>query len=411
VLATINHQEPDRVPLDLGGTRVSSIAVGAYDRLLRHLGLDGAPARVMDVWQMLAWVEQPVVDALGIDVLPVPRLVQDFGMRMDTWIPWQLVEDGTPVRMPGGFEPIQEEDGSLTLFLNGEPVAKKVPSSPYFDRLLDLRMSYDLPPLESVRLPLLNAEELAWRRHWAETLRAETDKALVGDFGFNLGRWGSYGEWFYGIAADKDYTRAWYDLKIENLLANVALYAEAVGDNIDIIWLMEDFGTQKGMMISPQMFEEMIAPYYSRFFQWIRANTSWKIFFHTCGGVYPIIDTLIDCGIDILNPVQTSAVGMEAEKLKAEFGDRLTFWGGGIDTQSVLPFGSPKEIEDQVKERIQTLAPNGGFVFATIHNIQEDVAPEKIAAMLQAVRAYGQYPLTLGSASQARLHEGAINGL
>lgn len=401
VLAAINHQEPDRVPLDLGGTRVTSIAVGAYARLLRHLGLDGTPPKVMDVWQMLAWVEQPIVEALGIDVLPVPRLVQDFGLRMDAWVPWQLGEDGTPVQMPGGFDPIEEEDGTLTLYLDGEPVAKKVPSSPYFDRLLDLRMSYDLPPLESIHLPLLSDEELAWRRHWAETLRAETDRALVGDFGFNLGRWGSYGEWFYGIAADPDYTRAWYDLKIGNLLANVALYAQAVGDHIDIMWLMEDFGTQKGMMISPKMFKEMVAPYYKRFFQWIRANTSWKIFFHSCGGIYPIIDTLIDCGIDILNPVQTTAVGMEPDKLKAEFGDQLTFWGGGIDTQSVLPSGSRGEIREQVERHIEILAPGGGFVFAAVHNIQDDIAPERTKAMLQAVREYGQYPLALRGGSQA----------
>jgi uroporphyrinogen decarboxylase len=401
VLATLNHQEPDRVPLDLGGTRVTSIAVGAYDRLLKHFGLDGTPPRVMDVWQMLAWVEQPVVEALSIDVLPVPRLVQDFGMRMDRWVPWQLVEDGAPVQMPGGFAPIEERDGSLTLYQNGEPVAKKVPSSPYFDRLLDLRMSYDLPPLESIQLPLLDDEELGWRRHWAETLRAETDKALVGDFGFNLGRWGSYGEWFYGIAADPDYTRAWYDYKIENLLANVERYAQAVGDNIDVLWLMEDFGTQKGMMISPQMFNDMIAPHYKRFFHWIHSNTDWKIFFHSCGGIYPIIETLIDCGVDILTPVQTTASGMEPGRLKTEFGDRLTFWGGGIDTQSVLPFGSPEEIQEQVRQRIEILAPGGGLVFATIHNVQDDIAPEKVEAMLQAVREYGRYPLALRHDDQA----------
>jgi uroporphyrinogen decarboxylase len=365
----------------------------------------------MDVWQMLAWVEQPVVEALGIDVLPVPRLVQDFGMRMDAWVPWRLPEDGTPVQMPGGFDPIEEEDGSLALYLNGEPVAKKVPTSPYFDRLLDLNMSYDLPPLESIQLPMLSDEELGWRRYWAETLKAETDKALIGDFGFNLGRWGSYGEWFYGIAADPDYTRAWYDFKIENLLTNVERYADAVGDNIDIVWLMEDFGTQKGMMISPEMFDDMIAPYYKRFFGWIHANTSWKIFFHSCGGIYPIIETLVDCGVDILNPVQTTAAGMEPERLKAEFGDRLTFWGGGIDTQSILPFGSPEEIREQVRQRIEILAPGGGFVFATIHNIQDDIAPERIEVMLRAVRDYGRSPQTSKPEVQGGPTEGVNNGL
>jgi hypothetical protein len=347
----------------------------------------------MDVWQMLAWVEEPVLAALEVDVLPVPRLIQDFQMRMDEWVPWELVEDGTPVWMPGGFDPVVENDGSLSLHVNGEAVAKKVPSSPYFDRLLDLRMSYDLPDLDSVKLPLLDDQELAWRRRWAETLRAETDKALLGDFGFNLGRWGSYGEWFFGIAAEPGYTKAWYDLKIENLMANIELYAQAVGDNIDIVWLMEDFGTQKGMMISPQTFEQMIAPYYKRLFDWIHENTSWKIFFHSCGGITPIIDTLIECGMDILNPVQITATGMEADKLKDRFGDRITFWGGGIDTQTVLPFGATEEISEQVRERIQILGPGGGFVFSTCHNIQNDVAPENIMTMFRAVREHGRYPV------------------
>ena len=154
---------------------------------------------------------------------------------------------------------MKEGNGSLTLYLDGRPVAKKVPSSPYFDRLLDLQMSCDLPPLESIRLPVLRDEELAWRRHWAENLRAETDRALLGDFGFSLGRWGSYGEWLCGIAANPDYTLAWYDRKTENLLTNAELYAHALADKIDVIWLMEDFGTQHGMMISPRMFKEMVA--------------------------------------------------------------------------------------------------------------------------------------------------------
>jgi uroporphyrinogen decarboxylase len=165
------------------------------------------------------------------------------------------------------------------------------------------------------------------------------------------------------------------------------------------------------MMISPEMFDDMIAPYYKRFFGWIHANTSWKIFFHSCGGIYPIIETLVDCGVDILNPVQTTAAGMEPERLKAEFGDRLTFWGGGIDTQSILPFGSPEEIREQVRQRIEILAPGGGFVFATIHNIQDDIAPERIEVMLRAVRDYGRSPQTSKPEVQGGPTEGVNNGL
>jgi uroporphyrinogen-III decarboxylase len=141
------------------------------------------------------------------------------------------------------------------------------------------------------------------------------------------------------------------------------------------------------------MFDDLVAPNYKRVFDWVRENTSWKVFFHCCGAIYPIIQSLIDCGIDILNPVQTSAVGMDPVNLKAEFGDRLTFWGGGVDTQAVLPFGSPEQVRAQVKERIQVFGPGGGFVFNQVHNIQEKVPVDNLLAMYEAVQEYGQYPL------------------
>ena len=393
VLATVAHQEPDRVPLDLGGTRATGINVSAYARLLGALGLGQSPPKVMDVWQMLAWVEQPVVEALGADVLPVPRLVQDFGMRLDAWRPWLLVDDGTPVQMPGNFDPVPEVDGSISLYVGGELAARKAPSSPYFDAAIELRPVRPLPPVEQIPLPLFSDEDLHFRRRWAETLRAETDKALLGGFGLNLGRWGSYMEWFHGLATNRGFIEAWYERKLENLLANMALYADAVGDNIDVVWLMEDFGAQQGMMISPVLFQDLIAPCYKRLFDWVHRNTPWKVFFHSCGGIYPIINALINCGVDILNPVQTSAAGMDPARLKAEFGGRVTFWGGGIETQSVLPFGSEQDVREQVRERLRVLGPGGGFVFATVHNIQRDVPAANILAMCETVRECGRYPL------------------
>jgi len=392
VLAAIDHREPDRVPIDLGGTRVTSIEPGLYTRLREQLGVRGDPVKVLDVWQMLAWVEQPVVEALGVDVLPVPRLIQDFGMRIDAWRPWQL-DDGTLVQMPANFEPVTDEDGSLCIYQDGELVGKKVPASPFFDRMVEFKVYDPLPPIESFKMPMFTDKDLAWRRHWAETLRAQTDKALMGEFGPILGRWGSYQEWMYTIAANPDYVIAYYERKVENLLANLKLYADAVGDNIDVIWWGEDFGTQTGLMISPRMFNQMVAPYYKRLFDWVHAHTAWKVFFHCCGAIYPIIGTWIDCGVDILNPVQTTAAGMEPKKLKTEFGDRLVFWGGGIDTQTVLPFGTLDEIREQVQERIRIFGPGGGFVFNPTHNIQSDVTVDRLLAMFQAVHDYGQYPL------------------
>ena len=391
VLAAVNHQEPDRVPLDLGGTRCTSINPKTYAGAKELLGIH-TPTRVLDVWQMLAWVEQPFVEKVGIDTLTVPRLVQDFGMRIDAWKPWTM-DDGLRVLMPHNFEPVREEDGSLCLFLNGEKVAQKVPSSPYFDRLIELKRYDPLPPVEYFEMPLISDEDLEFRKKWAETLHTETDKAILGSLGPILGRWGSYQEWMLTIALDPGYVIEYYERKIENLLENARIYYQAVGDNIDIFWIMEDFATQTGMMISPEMFNEMVAPYYRRLYEWIHANTPWKVFYHCCGAVYPVIQTLIDIGVEILNPVQTSAAGMEPGKLKAEFGDRLTFWGGGIETQSVLPFGTADEIRAQVKERIAAFGGCGGFVFNPIHNVQVDVPAESLLAMLDAVKECGRYPL------------------
>ncbi|MHB1296399.1 MAG: uroporphyrinogen decarboxylase family protein [Anaerolineae bacterium] len=392
VLAAINHREPDRVPLDLGGSRVTGIDVSAYTRLRRHLGLRLEPAKVVDVWQMLAWVEDPVVQALGADVLPVPRLNQEFGTRVDTWQPWQL-DDGTAVQMPGNFHPVEGPAGARDVYLDGELVARKAASSVYFDRMIEFKVYDPLPPVETFPMPVFTEEELRWRQHWAETLRHETDKAIVGDFGYPLGRWGSYQEWMTTVGTDPDYVLAYNERKIENMLTNMALFAEAVGDHIDVVWLGEDLGTQQGLMISPHAVRTLIAPYYKRLFDWVHQHTAWKVFFHCCGGIYPIIDTLIEAGVDILNPVQTTARGMDPVRLKAEFGDRLVFWGGGIDTQTVLPYGTLPEIREQVRERIQILGRGGGFVFNPVHNIQGDISPDRLIAMYETVRRYGNYPL------------------
>jgi uroporphyrinogen decarboxylase len=296
--------------------------------------------------------------------------------------------------MPRNFSPVIDSEGSLCLYLDGELVAKKTATSPYFDRMIEFKVNDPLPPIESIPMHLFGEDDLEWRHRWATTLRAETDKAIIGEFGLILGRWGSYQEWLMTVAADPDYVKAFNERKAENLIANARLYREAVGTSIDIVWLGEDFGTQNGLMIRPGVFDTVVAPSYRRFFEWIHSHTNWKILFHCCGGIYPIIPTLIEIGVDILNPVQVEAAGMEAHRLKQEFGDRLVFWGGGIDTQNVLPFGTREQIRAQVRERIRTFGPGGGFVFTPSHNIQGDVPHENLLAMYGAVQEFGRYPLS-----------------
>ncbi len=394
VIAAINHIEPDRVPIDLGGTAVSGIHIDPYKNLLNYLGIKkGKIPKIFDIEQMLVWVEEPIIRRFKVDVVYVPKMVQMLGMRINSWRKWKL-KNGNQVEVPGNFYPVKNgNDGTLYLYVDGELVAKKVPGSPYFDRMIEFKVHEPLLPVESFNLELYTDEELDWCYDWAEKLRSDTDKAVIGGFDLILGRWGSYQEWMLTIAANPEYVKQWYEYKLENLLANVKLYYQAVGENIDIIFLGEDFGMQQGMILSPRSFNEIVAPYYKKFFSWIRTHTHWKILFHCDGGIYPIINTLIDCGVDILNPVQTSAVGMNPKRLKRDFGDKITFWGGSVEPQTVLPGDDVDQIRAQVKERIREFGRDGGYVFAPIHNIQPDVRPENIVAMFDSALDYGKYPL------------------
>ena len=184
-----------------------------------------------------------------------------------------------------------------------------------------------------------------------------------------------------------EYIQGIYEMQCEVALENLKLLREAVGDRIDVIGISgTDFGTQNGTFISPDMYREMYQPFHKKLNDWIHANTSWKIFYHSCGSVVTLLDDFIEAGVDILNPVQCSAAGMDAKILKERYGDRLVFWGGGVDTQKTLPFGTPEEVRQEVRERIETFAPGGGFVFNTIHNIQPGTPVENMMAMFEAVR-------------------------
>jgi uroporphyrinogen decarboxylase len=394
ILAAIAHQETDRVPLDIGGTRVTSIHPAPYGVLCRHLGMEELlPPQMMDMWQMLVWVDRGMADALGADCLPVPRLVMEFGLRLDSYRPWNLPEwtargENMLVRMPANFQPEKQQDGSLLLYHCGEPAACMVPGSYYFDATIEASMRIEPPLLNEIILEDFSEEELKWRRTWAETLRRETDRFLIGDFGANLGRFGSYQEWLYHIAANPEFTLGWYEKKTAWLLKNVKRYYHAVQNNIDGIYLMEDFGTQNSMLVSPDMWRKMIKPFYKRLFSWIKDHTEWKIFFHSCGAVRPIIPDLIELGVDMLNPIQSSALGMEPSGLKRDFGDQITFWGAGVETQDVFPHGSAEEVRQQVRERLGIFRPGGGYVFGAGHNIQCDIPAENLIAFFEAYREF-----------------------
>jgi hypothetical protein len=403
VLTALSFREPDRVPIDLGSNLQSGIMAHALDRLRRHLGLEPRPVKVHEVFQMLGDVEPDVVERLGADVLPVEPLVQFFGLRREGWKPWQLW-DGTQVLVPGQFRVETDPEGGWLLHTEGDParpVEARMPAGGfYFDMpaLTESRADWCPPSPETARAEhLLGSRELEHMQARAEHLRASTDKALM------LGAWdatglpwvGSIPDFLMLTASDPGYVKELFEARTEAALCNLQHLAACLGDSIDIIGMEgTDYAAQDRELISPERFEDLCIPFFRRQNAWVHEHTPWKTWFHCCGSLPRLLPMLIDAGVDIINPVQTSASGMDPRVLKARFGGKVAFWGGGVDTQRTLPFGSPEEVSEEVRQRIRIFAPGGGFVFNPVHNIQQGTPPANIAAAYDTAREAGVYPIS-----------------
>ena len=387
VLAAINHREPDRVPVDLGGTRQSGIAASTYDQLKSQLGIS-TPTRVYDVYQMLAEVERPVMERFGADVIGLNRPAVAFGIVNADWKSWRLF-DGTAVEVPGGFEPITEENGDLVLMRDGATIARMPKDGYYFDRL-EVYPGGSQTPVEDVNPPVMSDELCDHYAVAAESLYENTDFAIVAPLGppyelfYGLGT-GGFETWMMALAAEPDYVNSLCEKLVDIWLENLQRFSQAVGNHVQILQVNDDLGTQDAPFISTKMFRELIMPHYKRGLDWVHANTKMKVFLHSDGAIAPLIPSLIEMGVDILDPVQTSARGMDARALKDEFGEQLVFWGGSLDCQKTLPFGTPEEVVQEVQEHVRLFAPGGGYVFAPVHNIQANVPPENVIAMFDAV--------------------------
>lgn len=386
VWRAIRHQQADRVPIDLGGTRQSGIAASTYHRLKQQLGID-SPTRVYDVYQMLAEVERPLLERFGADVIGLNRRDVAFGIRNENYKPWRLF-DGTPVEVPGGFEPIREASGDLVLVRDGEPIARMPEGGFYFDRVEKLPGAAHVE-LDGYQPPRLSDEDMLHYRAQAEALHQNTDFAIVAPLGppfelfYGLGT-GDFEAWMITLASEPDYVSGLYERLVEAWLDNLRRFVDAVGDRVQIIQVNDDFGTQHSLFLSIDMFRRQIMPFYKRGLDWIHEHTDMKVLLHSDGAIFPLIPSLIETGFDILNPVQTSAAGMDPVRLKAEFGQQLAFWGGSLDCQKTLPYGTVDEVVREVEQHLQIFAPGGGYVFAPVHNIQAGVPPEHVVAMYEA---------------------------
>ncbi|MHC4181219.1 MAG: uroporphyrinogen decarboxylase family protein [Planctomycetota bacterium] len=392
VLCAVNHQQPDRVPIDFGGTRQSGVAAAAYHRLKRRLGIH-TPTRVYDLYQMLAEIEQPVLERFGADVIGLSRPAVALGIRNEGWKPWTLF-DGTPVEVPGGFNPEVEASGDLLLRTpDGGPMARMPKSGFYFDRLDKYPGAAHADP-EKLQPPLLSAEECDHLHAQAEAYYRNTDLAIVAAMGppyelfFGLGT-GDFPAWMITLATEPDYVHALYEKLTEAWLENLRRFSAAVGDRVQILQFNDDLGTQEAPFLSVEMFRELIMPYYKRGLDWVHQHTGMKVLMHNDGAIFSFIPALIEMGVDILNPVQTTAKGMDPRKLKEQFGDRLVFWGAACDCQGTLAFGTPEQVAGEVEQNLRTFAPGGGYVLAPVHNIQVGVPPENVIALFDTALSAG----------------------
>jgi uroporphyrinogen decarboxylase len=396
VLAALSHQEPDRVPVDLDGMASTGIMAVAYNRLKAYLGLTGGQTKVYDVGQQLAHPEPPVLERFGVDVLPLPRASGGLDPANPTWRPWTL-PDGSPALVPSGFNPVQDERGDWLITDDEGRVLSRMPAGGlYFDGVYHpLADATTVAQIEAFELPTISDEELAWLRREARRLYETTDKAIMGHFGGNIlesaqGLRG-WDRFMMDMALRPELAQALTQKLAAHYVANLPRYLDAVGEYVQIIQMGDDLGTQRGPQMSPQMYRRFIKPCHRQVYQYVKAHSDLYIFLHTCGSIYKLIPDLIEVGVDILNPVQISARDMEPQRLKREFGRDVTFWGGGANTQHVLPHATPAEVREHVRELIEIFAPGGGYVFCQVHNIQANVPPENVVAMFEAALEFGRY--------------------
>jgi len=405
---TLDHQQPDKLVVDFGSTPVTGISASMVYKLRKALGLKEKAIRVVDCYQMLGEIDEELREKLGADFVQLMSYNNIFGFRNEGWKEWTMF-DGTPVLVPGKFNTTVSPDGGIYQYAQGDtsfPPSGYMPKGGfYFDATVrESHFDEDDPSVEDnlQEFTIFSDEELEYFRKEAEILYANSDCSITGNAGSTaLGDIAlvpapflkeprgirDISEWYMSMSLRPDFLKELYDRQTDIAIENLKLYWQAVGSKVDVLYMCgTDFGTQSGQFCSSEAFKDVYLPYYRKMIDWIHQNTTWKVFKHSCGSIMPLIDNLIEAGFDILNPVQIGADNMDPQTLKDKFGKKVTFWGGGVDTQKTLAFGTPEETYDQVCENIRIFSKNGGFVFNTIHNVQANVPVENFLAMLEAIK-------------------------
>lgn len=408
LLKALKHEEGDRIPVDFGGFTVTGMHYSCVEALRDYFGLEKHPIKVYEPFQMLGLIEEDLKQALGLDVEGVGARTNMFGIRNCDWKEWKQ-DNGDVVLIAGGFNLTEDEKGDHYIYPCGDmsvnPSAKMPKNGFYFDAISrqqpfddveELNPDDNLEEFEFVKDSVLDefAEDIKAAEKTGRGIGVSFGGTALGDIALvpgialkNPKGIRDVAEWYMATATAPEYIKYVFDKQTDIAIENLKKLNEKAGDKIDVLFVCgTDFGTQNSTFCSADTFNNLYMPYYKKVNNWIHENTNWKTFKHSCGAIEPFIPLLIEAGFDILNPVQCSATGMEPEKIKERYGKDIVFWGGGIDTQHLLPFGTPQEVKEQVKQRCEIFSKGGGYVFNAIHNVQAGTPVENIVAMFEALK-------------------------
>lgn len=402
----LNHRGGTPVPVDFGATTVTGIHCRIVEQLRKYYGLADKPVRIVDPFQMLGEVDEELQERMGVDLVPLFGQKNMFGID-ESEVHEQVTPWGQKVLIAKGIDMTPDAEGDVYIYPEGDRSVSPsavMPEGCYFINAIERQQPIDEALLSYQdnleEYALLNESDLAYWKQ-AAGKAAATGKAVVAGFGGTaLGDVAfipamglkhpkgirSVAEWYMSTLIRPDFVHALFEHQTDLAIRNYEMLWNTVGDQVDVVFTCgTDFGTQDSQFCSEDVFRELWLPYYKRLNDWIHTHTTWKIFKHSCGAVLPLIPAMIDSGFDILNPVQINAKDMDSKVLKEQFGDQLVFWGGGIDTQRVLAFGTKEEVRRQVMEQCEILGKDGGFVFNTVHNIQANVPVENVITMIETL--------------------------
>ena len=408
VLAALNHRQPDRIPIDFGGTAVTGMHVTCVAALRDYYGLEKRPVKIHEPYQMLGWIDEDLAAAMRLDVAGAFAPKTIFGFAAGNWKPWSIW--GLDVLVPGRFNTSTDANGDLLIYPEGDtsaPPSGRMPGGSFFFDTIVRQQPFDedrLDPEENLEEFTPIAEDDLAGICSAVSGAARTGRAVIlglpgtalGDIALVPAPFLKYprgirdvAEWYISTRSRRPYLHAVFERQCEIAVANLERIKAVVGDAVDAVFTCgTDFGTQTSSFCSVSTFRDLYLPHYRRVNDWIHRNTRWRVFKHSCGAVEKFMESFIEAGFDILNPVQCSAAGMEPAHLKRAYGERIVFWGGGVDTQKTLPFGGPRQVREEVLRRCEIFASRGGFVFNSIHNVQAGTPLENIVAMLDAVHEF-----------------------